>query len=105
MKKVEEIGASLEGKLTQQDLAEFEHEYFGANFKFGLFRQLTIYVDKYLIVGDASTAVEFHPLELVETTLAFYGAKIVQSPDDENLTHAVVREGDLKRLDQLKRIR
>jgi len=59
MRKVEELGESLEGKLSQCDLAEFEHENFGANFKFGLFRQLTIYVDKYAsVVRETLAALE-----------------------------------------------
>jgi hypothetical protein len=105
MARVKELNASLEGKLSRVDLAEFENENFGSNYKFGLFRQLTVYVDKYLNVGNASSAIEFHPLDLVETTLAFYGARIVQSPGDLELTHVVIWKADLTRLEELKCIR
>ena len=67
MSKVSESGASLEGKLTPGDLAEFEHEHFPDNFKYGLFRRLTVYVDKFVLVGDDSTGADFHPLDVVIT--------------------------------------
>ncbi len=66
MTKVSESGASLEGKLTPEDLAEFEHENFPDDFKYGLFRRLTVYVDKFVLVGDDSTGADFHPLDVVK---------------------------------------
>jgi len=66
MSQVSESGASLEGKLNPEDLAEFEHEHFPNDFKYGLFRRLTVYVDKFVLVGDESTRADFHPLDLVK---------------------------------------
>ena len=105
MKKVSELGKSQE--LSPCALAEFEHENlnFGENLKYGLFRQLTIYVDKFVLVGDESTAVQFHPLELTEMTCAFYGTRITGNPVHPDLSHVIVSQNDLERLDQLKKIR
>ena len=103
MLKVEELGASLEGKLTRLDLAEFEHEYFGANYKLGLFRQLTVYIDK--PPASASVVVDFEPLDLVETTLKFYGASVAQSLNNPGLTHVIVRESDVTRIEDFKSVR
>ena len=100
-----ELGKSQE--LSPCALAEFEHENlnFGENLKYGLFRQLTVYVDKFVLVGDESTAVQFHPLELTEMTCAFYGARITGNPYHPDLSHVIVSQNDLERLDQLKKIR
>ena len=100
MQKVEELGDSLEGKLTRLDLADFEHEYFGDNYKLGLFRQLTAYVDKPPAIATADA-----DFDLVAVTLKFYGAGIAQSLNNPGLTHVVVRESDLTRVDEFKRIR
>ena len=100
MQKVEELGDSLEGKLTRLDLADFEHEYFGDNYKLGLFRQLTVYVDK-----PPATETADADFDLVAVTLKFYGAGIAQSLNNPGLTHVVVRESDLTRVDEFKRIR
>ena len=73
-------------------------------YKNGLFRQNTFYVDQNLVLGDSSTAVEFHPLDLTRLSLEFYGGKVLGSLEP-GLSHVVVHSTDLGRLGQLKALR
>jgi hypothetical protein len=97
MQKVDQLGASLEGKLGPRELAEFEASYLENN-KFGLFRQLTVYVDR-------SKVDEFDRLDVIKTTLQFYGATVVDDVNDPEVGHVVVDENNRQRIEELKKIR
>ncbi len=87
MGQVKELGE--EANVTHALKAEFENHYFDRPLKCGLFRQRVIYFDKYEEVGKPSTAIEFHPLNPVVHTAAFYGAKVVDTLEPR-ITHVVV---------------
>jgi hypothetical protein len=97
MLKVDQLGASLEGKLGPRELAEFEASHLENN-KFGLFRQLTVYVDR-------SKVDKFDRLDVVKTTLQFYGSTVVDDVDDPEVGHVVVDENNRQRIEELKKIR
>lgn len=89
-------------KVTHATKARFESKNFAEGaYKYGLFRQAVVYVDRYAKVGDASTAIDLHPLSMDELALKMYGGMVV-SELEPGVTHAVVRGKDTVRLDALK---
>ena len=94
------------------DIANVEQEYFDylCTWKYGIFRNVALYVDRYAIVGDASTSInEFHRLILPELSITFYGGQIVLADIVDGtgggVTHVLVDPADQSRLDNIRDIR
>ncbi|EGG24891.1 DNA ligase IV [Cavenderia fasciculata] len=62
-----------------------------------LFRGITIYLDRYNVIGEESTITESNTMELVSHLLTFYGG-VVTSQFDDNLDYVVVDSSDSTRL-------
>ena len=96
-------------QITQQQIALLEDEYFPKNWKYGLFRHVVAYFDKYQEFGDKETEFEnCNRLDLAELKLQFYGGTtvdVLKRNNESELTHVITSEGDVSRLDKIKEFR
>ncbi|XP_076463012.1 LOW QUALITY PROTEIN: DNA ligase 4-like [Babylonia areolata] len=90
--------------VSSDAIAELEEEHFADESPYGLFRTCRMYMDSNLVVGDESTHLPTSSLDLLALELRFFGATVVSQLDSQ-VSHVVVEESDLSRLDQLKAVR
>ncbi|XP_005097120.1 DNA ligase 4 [Aplysia californica] len=90
--------------IDHSEIAELEDEYFPDDSPFGLFRTCRIYLDSNLVFGDPSTHIPNCPLDLIRLELRFFGAEVCEELNP-NVSHVLVSESDLSRIDQLKEVR
>ncbi|XP_006814572.1 DNA ligase 4-like, partial [Saccoglossus kowalevskii] len=100
--KLEEVFNKIEAqgniaKMTSEDIAEIEFNYFPNDSPLGIFRLCKVYLDKYAVLSQPITKIKDCSLELVELELRFHGARV--SPKlDETVTHVICDASDLSRL-------
>lgn len=100
-----------EAIVSRDVIAEFECTQLANPSKFGLFRQLTFYLDRYAQIGQSSEGNReedcLHPLEHIELLIEFYGGKVIKDDleNDDRLSHVVVSSSDLTRVSKLKALR
>ena len=84
-------------------MANLEFECFQPPYKLGLFRSLTVYIDQCKVAIDCKSKLKFHPMNLTEKLIKFYGGTTTSDFRDE-ITHVVVHE-DNSRVEELKELR
>ena len=93
----------------RNEIAELEDEHFPSDWKYGLFRKIVVYIDKYREIGNKKTELkDYNSLNLAEQKVEFYGGiNLVNNILCENhmITHVIVPSEDQSRLDQIKKIR
>ncbi|KAK7101253.1 DNA ligase 4-like [Littorina saxatilis] len=90
--------------VTAEEIAELEEEYFPDESPYGLFRTCRIYMDSNLVIGDDSTHLPTSTLDLLALEIRFFGATLANELD-EQVSHVIVDQKDLSRLEELKAVR
>eukprot|EP00026_Physarum_polycephalum_P001548 Phypoly_transcript_01550.p1 GENE.Phypoly_transcript_01550~~Phypoly_transcript_01550.p1 ORF type:complete len:948 (+),score=159.21 Phypoly_transcript_01550:87-2930(+) len=89
--------------LPSSDILEIESTRFGSKPWWGMFRNYNVYVDRYEVIGDPDTCMQYSSLELTQHMLEFYGATVSKTIT-QLTTHIVVDKTNLSRLSEIKSI-
>ncbi|KYR02618.1 DNA ligase IV [Tieghemostelium lacteum] len=84
-------------RIINYDKVSMDQKYFKSNGWWSLFRCCHFYLDRYQVIGQTSTVTQNNRFNLTEMYLKFYGGNI-QSTLDSQLTHIIIDETDLSRL-------
>jgi len=87
-------------EMNNDMIAEAESNYFPDDSFYGLFRRCKVYLDNKIIISDSNTTVKDSSLELVALDLRFHGATLTNTLD-KKVTHVIVDEKDLSRLNEI----
>ena len=82
-------------------------QYFPCNWKYGLFRNIVVYIDKYRDIGRKESEIQdYNCLNLAKLNVEFYGGRNIDELNCESkVTHVITSTIDLSRLDKIKEIR
>ena len=94
-------------KKIHFEIAQLENDYFPSNWRYGLFRNIVVYIDKYRDIGRKESEIQdYNCLNLAKLNVEFYGGRNVDELDGESeITHVITSSTDLSRLDEIKEIR
>ena len=110
-KTCSENDTKRKGLRIHEKIAEVENEYFPSNWKYGLFRKIVVYIDKYREIGHKHTEIpDYNPLNLSELKVQFYGGTsvvddILDIDKRSIITHVLTSLEDQSRISKIKRIR
>jgi hypothetical protein len=85
----QELDDTVDALMTDADTA----------YKYGLLHRWHVYVDRYARVGDVSSAIAAHPLDIVEERARLIGARVHTDAPDEHTSHVLVHSDDRARVD------